>query len=320
MTLTSLPTELIEEILARAIELHPHPAQILRTHSVFNEIGSYILYSHLHFNSIGQLSAFVSHKKDAVPHQPRELTVNLAGGTTAYTAFQYLGDVLKKSANTCDGHAPASAFASALPLDLLSLRLNSHVNNPNLHDIYDALILANPRRFSWLGPDPGHHFSIAIVPTACFHLFRAISTWTLVEEVTLTNIAFFSDSDGSQPPSTENGLLFPSLPRLQCLYLGQATFLSPSRIAMMAIHSLNRYHEGSLSCTEYIRLVDAYQESIWGPRLRRTDIEKAALALPICETYGAEVVLEHIRSSVRCEAMNDRIMGGDRSEGLTVLE
>lgn len=89
---------------------------------------------------------------------------------------------------------------------------------------------------------------------------------------------------------------------------------------MMAIHSLNRCHEGSLSCTEYIRLVDAYQESIWGPRLRRTDIEKAALALPICETYGAEVVLEHIRSSVRCEAMNDRIMGGDRSEGLTVLE
>lgn len=166
MTLTSLPTELIEEILTRAIELHPHPAQILCTHSVFNEIGSYILYSHLHFNSIGQLSAFVSNKKDAIPHQPRELIVNLAGGTTAYTAFQYLGDVLKKcladskragnsgfcsastdlsrasAANTCDGHTPASASASALPLDLLSLRLNSHVNNPNLHDIYDALILA----------------------------------------------------------------------------------------------------------------------------------------------------------------------------------
>ncbi|KAI0088307.1 hypothetical protein BDY19DRAFT_1008582 [Irpex rosettiformis] len=334
---TSLPVELLQKILTLAIELHPCPSQILCVNSTFCDIGSYILYTRLNFNTIRQLSQFAWHKEGVIPYQPRELRISLAGEAAAYNVFLYLGGVLRKclADRTCSGNFISTTTATAvvnntheetslssLPLDMLSLRLNSHVNNPNLHDIYEALILANPRQFSWLGPDPSHHFSTAIVPTATHHLFRAISTWAFVETVTLTNIAFPSPSephDDRQSP-IDNDPLLPLLPRLRCLYLGQATFLSPSTIAMIACQDLDRPHDRSSSCLEEIRLVDAYQESIWSKRLRRTDIEKAALALPLSKIYGADVVLDRIRGLVRCEAMNERIMGGDRSEGLVVLE
>lgn len=31
-----------------------------------------------------------------------------------------------------------------------------------IRDAPDADVNSSPRRFSWLGPDPGHHFSIAV--------------------------------------------------------------------------------------------------------------------------------------------------------------
>lgn len=68
---------------------------------------------------------------------------------------------------------------------------------------------------------------------------------------------------------------------------------------------------------ELVRLVDAYSESIWGPRIRRRDIEKAALAL---ETGSQEEVIAKVRRLVKCEAMNERIMGGDRVEGPSILD
>lgn len=64
-------------------------------------------------------------------------------------------------------------------------------------------------------------------------------------------------------------------------------------------------------------MVDAYQESIWGRRLRRSDIEKAALALTLNMT--APTVVDRIREIVRCEARHERIMGGDRSDQWAIL-
>lgn len=65
---------------------------------------------------------------------------------------------------------------------------------------------------------------------------------------------------------------------------------------------------GSRTNLEEIRLVDAYQESIWGPRLRRSDIEAVALAM----NKDEEEVLERVRRLIRCEAKTERIVGGDR--------
>ena len=65
--------------------------------------------------------------------------------------------------------------------------------------------------------------------------------------------------------------------------------------------------------------MDAYAESIWGRRIRRTDVERAAAALGIDE---GELVraLEKIRVVVRCEVQSERAMGGDRAEGAILLE
>jgi hypothetical protein len=87
----------------------------------------------------------------------------------------------------------------------------------------------------------------------------------------------------------------------------------------MALQGIIDPAEQSHLYLEQIRLVDAYEESIWGRRMRRADIEKAALS-QMEATRDPEYILARIRSIVRCEAMHERIMGGDRSEGLVVLE
>ena len=70
---------------------------------------------------------------------------------------------------------------------------------------------------------------------------------------------------------------------------------------------------------ESIRLVDAYRESIWGPRIRRGDVERAAMGLGIGIGNKKELI-ERVRKLVRCEARTERIMGGDRVEGLASLD
>jgi len=97
------------------------------------------------------------------------------------------------------------------------------------------------------------------------------------------------------------------------VYLGQVTLLPPSVIAAMIC--LPGTHK-----LELVRLVDAYRESIWGPRIRRSDVERAVREMG---AGGAEVeaLVEKVRRLVRCEAKTERIMGGDRvEEGTTLLE
>jgi hypothetical protein len=79
-----------------------------------------------------------------------------------------------------------------------------------------------------------------------------------------------------------------------------------------------------------VRLVDCYVESIWGPRLRRADLERAVLEAQCGGNsligegergggrYDAE--LDRVRAVVRCEALTERIIGGDRADGLGVFE
>ena len=95
-------------------------------------------------------------------------------------------------------------------------------------------------------------------------LLKAISTWTLIEAVTLTNISFPSSPPGDQNSLVRYNPLLPSLPRLRRLYLGQVTFLSPTAIAAMALQDATILTEQFDPKLEQIRLVDAYEESIWG--------------------------------------------------------
>ena len=127
------------------------------------------------------------------------------------------------------------------------------------------------------------------------HLLGAIRTWTDIEHITLTNLSF--------PEHTLP--LLPTPPSLRTLYLGQATFLPPAAVALMVARCP--------STLELVRLVDTYHASIWGSRIRRRDIEKAEM--------GTDSTVERVRLLVRCEAKNERIMGGDRVEnGTTILE
>lgn len=71
-------------------------------------------------------------------------------------------------------------------------------------------------------------------------------------------------------------------------------------------------------CLESVRLVDTYRESIWGPRIRRSDLERAALSFQI--DLQPEDRVRRIRQIVKCEALTERIMGGDRVEGLSSLD
>jgi hypothetical protein len=64
---------------------------------------------------------------------------------------------------------------------------------------------------------------------------------------------------------------------------------------------------------EEVRLVDTYWESIWGWRIRRSNVETAAMDL-----MGEEGV-DRVRRLVICEGKTERIMGGDRLNGIGIL-
>ncbi|EMD37108.1 hypothetical protein CERSUDRAFT_155594 [Gelatoporia subvermispora B] len=330
MSLKGLPVELLLEIVTLALHNNPQPTDLLCVNKVFLQLGQRVLHTHIYFSNTPQLTCFGEQTTPLVCC-PKTVSVSLAGGAATFDVFVHLGAVLRRCLafwrNTDDDLVEAK-----LPLDLLSLCLHSHARNPNLPHIYEALSLADPKTFTWMGPDPDHHFSTAvsllvcafsggdmlgnIVPAATHHLFRAIHTWRRIEHITLTNISFPADPLGLHAPFSHTTPLLPAIPQLRTVYLGQVTLLPPSVIAAMIClpdtHSL-----------EHVRLVDAYRESIWGPRIRRSDVERAVRQIRGCadaEDDVTEALVEKVRRLVRCEAKTERIMGGDRVEGLDVLE
>lgn len=191
----------------------------------------------------------------------------------------------------------------------------------------------SPQGFKWTGPDPAHHFSIAVrcaevpLPPLCTPetmmqivapvvnvLFVHFSAWTRLQNLHLSNIAFPGDTKG----------LFPILPTLRTLYIGQATLVPVAPLACFLC-------DPQMSLLTTVRLVDCYVESIWGPRLRRVDLEHAVVEIHTprgklleegaeqCRRRSAKI-LDRIRTVVRCEALTERIIGGDRVDGLGVFE
>ena len=139
--------------------------------------------------------------------------------------------------------------------------------------------------------------------------------WTRLRDLHLSNIAFPRDTKG----------LFPALPTLRTLYLGQATLVPVVPLAHLIC-------DPEMKRLTIVRLVDCYVESIWGPRVRRADLERAAvqaqcggiseLSVGENERCGGryDTALDRIRTVVRCEALTERIMGGDRADESGVFE
>ncbi|KAK0469075.1 uncharacterized protein EV420DRAFT_7049 [Desarmillaria tabescens] len=277
----SLPVEVLTDILTYALAIHPIPSNILCTQSLFRYIGLQILHQDLCFRSSLQLQRFTSCLcTSSLACAPLTLTLDIAGGASE-SVFPTLDSVFTQiSLDPACRKDPQGRVM----LNGLHLILHSHMRDENLHMVYVALSKANPTKFVWTGPDPPHHFSTAIVPRAVSHLFRALSTYTNLLYLKLTNITFFY----SEP------LVFPHIPSLRSFYLGQATFLPAATVAA--------YLSLGSSVLESVRLVDVYSESIWGPRLRKNDI------LAILNEDKRDVVA----AVLLVDAKTERIMGGDR--------
>ena len=146
-----------------------------------------------------------------------------------------------------------------------------------------------------------------IVAPVASCLLKQFASWCNIRHIHVTNISFAasSDTEGQYPP------LMGDVPSLRSLHIGQATFLHPQAVAGMLC-------QARMAHLDVIRLVDAYSESIWGPRLRRSDVEKAVMTL--CRTEEHMTVIARVKRVVTCEKRTERIMGGDRVEGTHILD
>ncbi|KAL5497952.1 hypothetical protein ACEPAH_2883 [Sanghuangporus vaninii] len=338
----ALPAEILLRIIEFVFDETPRrPMSLLMVNSYFHNLCLSLLHTVMRFSSIRQLDRFVRtcHK---LAFRPRVIFINLAGGTVNYHLFKLLRELFLRIADLTRklvldseydqyNHSPRGK----LGFRRIQLCLNSLRFDENSDYLFKALDLTDPFEFIWTGPDPAHHFSIAIVPIAASYLFKAMQSWTHLRHLKLTNLSFPLPEDGYPTHLLAKALgvvahdyvadpidsvpmspLLP-MPYLQTIYLGQITFLDPVEIAMIA------------SATELVslasmRIVDAYQGSIWGPRIRIMDVEKASASLFSMLSSGSDAgdmqlsihkaCIDRIRKLVSCEALTERIMGGDRMD------
>jgi hypothetical protein len=131
---------------------------------------------------------------------------------------------------------------------------------------------------------------------------------------------------------------FPVIPSLRTFHLGQVIFLNPSSVAALIFDPSEFFTSSKFSSSVYLYqqldsenletlyLVDAYLESIWGPRFRRSDVERAARTLRSTldgdDSLAQELdedAIDRIRCTIICKAQTERIIGGDRVEDHKLL-
>ena len=61
-----------------------------------------------------------------------------------------------------------------------------------------------------------------------------------------------------------------------------------------------------------LRLIDVYQHSIWGPRMRVGDVEASLFTSDYITHISGDDCLERLRKVVSCVVKTERLMGGDR--------
>ncbi|EKM78378.1 hypothetical protein AGABI1DRAFT_129494 [Agaricus bisporus var. burnettii JB137-S8] len=305
MPLTNpLPTELLLEILAQ-LPVNSNPLDILLVSSSFYHVFSELLYGHLKFRRIDQLTRFLNtfNSTTSIPRPIRSITIDVDNGLRLglYAHIQALFSLCKAAPHAeIDDHG-------RLVLENLKFRFHTHSRGNDLSVIYDALTLVNPRTFTW------------IVPAALSYVLQALATHTNLTHLTLSHVKF---------PDNGEILLLPEFPSLKSLTLSQVIFLRSDIVLEYLMKSANIHpFECQGSQLESIRLIDAYQHSIWGSRLRRSHIENAATRRFTFEAFNddslphadqadsmlTEVsVLQKIRRVVLCQGKFERIIGGDR--------
>ncbi|KAF9453305.1 hypothetical protein P691DRAFT_694929 [Macrolepiota fuliginosa MF-IS2] len=305
---SALPNELLLEILALIRSDCQNPLDVFLVSSDFYLLFSQLIYGHLEFKKITQLTRFLdTFGASFIPQPIRKVTVDVYNDLSLglYTH-------LRNFFSLCAA-APGAEVddRGRVVFEGLKFRFHTHARDDSLHTIYEALACVNPRTFTWVGPDPPHHFSAAIVPAALPHVLRALATQTNLTHLTLSHAKF---------PDNGEVLSLPRFPSLKTLTLSQVIFLQPEIVAGFLMNS-----GAGCSQLEYIELVDAYQQSIWGPRLRRSNIEAAAHVHVQLGDIGEDgvtqpnrtesilaEVLHKIRRIVVCRGKFERIIGGDR--------
>ncbi|KAF8512730.1 hypothetical protein BU17DRAFT_53891 [Hysterangium stoloniferum] len=328
MNIYTLPYDLAEHIIELSLSIHPIPSSIARVSSTWAEIALPLLHERIHLTSLDRLRLFATHSRsksnsgadvDGEHVRPlrcsargREVEIRLPGGTPSHGMWAMIQRALARC--QYDARALASNCKTRCCRGVRELRLclHSHMNDPNLSLVYPALSQINPQVFTWKGPDPEHHFSTAIISTAANALCKAMHHWSALQSLHLANISFLHDGEelpDAYPPSPSPGLIQ--------LTISQAVFMLPGSVLSIVLHS-----RALRSC----RLVDVYQHSIWGPRLRLGDVEKL---VGDCErgdgaghdcgegrgdmARGMRVEdLKRVRRVLRCVARTERLMGGDR--------
>lgn len=156
-----------------------------------------------------------------------------------------------------------------------------------------------------------------IVPTATAYICEAIRYWSRLRALNLSNISF--QNHGSD---LVDALSF-VLPRGNPIILiDRSDWLSTDKeeeayfdlTIKQAVHMHPMWISSLVTANVLIRsieLVDVYQESIWGPRLRLQDVEQSLMSILIYLDMQMPMI-ERTRSIVRCSAKTERLMGGDR--------
>ncbi|KAF4612198.1 hypothetical protein D9613_003694 [Agrocybe pediades] len=312
----SLPAELLIEILSYFLndkaDIHIRsPTALLTSNSLLSDIAMKILYTELYFKNSAQITLFLTTYRNGKvpPYAPRFADFDFVG-TDSSRLFWDIHELFTRCFTSPELNVERDAHGRPC-LELLRICANTHAFDYDHERIYDALSLVNSKRFIWDGPNPPHHFSIAIVPPAVQPLFRALSTYTNLIYLKLTYLSMTFVNHGK----------LPIIPSLQTFHFGQVVFLEPADVSSFVLHpSMNKLQE--------VKLVDAYKGSIWGARIRRSDIEAATTAsgplgspnatgvaqrsLPVpCSPTNQDI----IRRIVVCKATTERIIGGDRAEG-----
>ncbi|KAJ8082183.1 hypothetical protein PM082_008030 [Marasmius tenuissimus] len=332
------------EILIHVIEyiIYGHTNSIVAVLSVchlFYDIGRTILHKDLAFTSLFQFHHFTQVISRRIPSRakpyfacaPRTLTLESAGGTSWVIESDStpvgIWDLLLKAAQGVIRQTQSPEPQARLEVDWIRLRLHSHTQDIG-ETIYKALCTLNARSFTWTGPDPPHHFSHAIVRHAVPFLFLALRTYSQLTHLKLTNVHFPDVHDG-------HPFSIPLIPTLQEFYLGQSTFLPAPTITQFILKCLYpglapEAGEASQDVVtphnpvtiRQIRLVDVYEGSIWGNRLRMPQILRATrdilevklLVFPRAPLLSIGEVQEAVMNLVRVEVETERIEGGDRGD------
>lgn len=160
------PPEILYEILSYSIDLRsPSVSTLMTTCSVFHEICHRILYTALTFTSIRQINSFVSVHKDIRArsprlgryHSPRSVVFDIVRNDD-HLVFSTIHAFFSRCFQQPDAHIDNDIIAEVsessekgmvierdeqgkLVLDLLHLRMNSHMFDSDIEMVYDSISL-----------------------------------------------------------------------------------------------------------------------------------------------------------------------------------